>query len=1289
MATQERIGELKGRNEELSNKIGEERERLGKLNEWREAFEEELHTVKSSLADVKKSLDSRSMFSLRALIDGIEKDVKSIERSSSEQESHLGNITNLLEEITSQRTIIDQLLSELSELKNQLPPIDDNTFRKRRETEKAIKQKLQHKVAQLETEAQKVVGIYDAARLEAKRAMEAANIYKEVIEGMKQARIQSLDAENRMREAGEQMRAQNGSAKEARAKSKMLKEQSSSLDAEALREAKARADTLTKREEQLTPLIAKIRNDLSEISQQSLKGETLAGGDKRQLLLDIDTIREQADQTQQRVEPLNESFKQMGQQLEDVDKRVRELMDSSGKASEDTATARDQIQQVIKAMPELKEEWEDSQKRIDQTIANVKETRSKLALLKEKVLLARDKANRIKLGAHFERGSYLELPLPQTSDDFASITDVRFFFRTREQNGFLFFLGSSNAQLAGEFLGIELEHKRPKMTLNLGGRAASLLHMATPVNDMKWRELAVQRKGKRATMKLSKPGGNVDEPEEEKSIELTAGKSILNFFDDLRHLFVGGIPPNFLLPSALQQRHFMGDLDKLIVNGELIGFWNSEKSHGISGSEMRQLPDSEKTAENGVTFNGRGYLQMDVGPWNPRKRTAIMLSFLSYSPDGLLFFVGKDRDQLVLELVGGRISLLFDLGSGPAKLVSNEENYNDGKWHLVEVDRTEKAAKLQVDGTDKVEGETPGSLFEMSVSDSFFLGGLPTSIETTRFAVHPFRGCIRNLKLDADYISLARPKASKGVQSSCVNRDVRVGTLLSERSFAQFTGLSLNGQLELCFRFRPAISISSEQEVHLLSVMVNNDQEELLRVHLEDGGRFLAIRPNGDDTGLIRTELSHRLSGGWHHLCVLRNSKIMHIFVDDVIDEQREAPIEGIDLLNSNDVLLGFGRLESSPSFVGCIGDILLGGQLLSLAQSSANELTLSGCSIAGLNEFPSSIDESMPDIPLPVVNAEQRQPKEESKKGEIDENKIISSTPSAKVRPEGECALPLKPHGEREDSSGMRFGLSPNARLEFDVGQITGTDLLFTLELRATAANGIILFATDERHSQFIVIYLLNGKPAFSSKSAFGQLTITSTKSLLDGEWHSIRAQREGPASALYIDGQLNVQNISDELTINSIDHLNLQKTLFIGGLPLELVPFAARLLPGVKSEFGGCLRNFGFNGRQLEELPLKEIGTVPCSQFKEPGLFFGKEGGYAILDRQLVVGTSFSLELELKPRTKNAVIVSVGVLEFLSLQLLNGSVKFSVDNGNGVESVLFEPPIGTSLCDGHWHQV
>lgn len=69
--------------------------------------------------------------------------------------------------------------------------------------------------------------------------------------------------------------------------------------------------------------------------------------------------------------------------------------------------------------------------------------------------------------------------------------------------------------------------------------------------------------------------------------------------------------------------------------------------------------------------------------------------------------------------------------------------------------------------------------------------------------------------------------------------------------------------------------------------------------------------------------------------------------------------------------------------------------------------------------------------------------------------------------------------------------------------------------------------------------------------------------------------------------------------------------------------------------------------------------------------------------------VGISFSFELEIKSRTKNAILLSVGKLEFLTLQLLNGTVKFSVNNGAGIETVIYEPPINNLICDGHWHQI
>lgn len=37
-----------------------------------------------------------------------------------------------------------------------------------------------------------------------------------------------------------------------------------------------------------------------------------------------------------------------------------------------------------------------------------------------------------------------------------------------------------------------------------------------------------------------------------------------------------------------------------------------------------------------------GFLVFPLAFWNPRKQTKVSLSFLTYAPDGLLFYLGKD-----------------------------------------------------------------------------------------------------------------------------------------------------------------------------------------------------------------------------------------------------------------------------------------------------------------------------------------------------------------------------------------------------------------------------------------------------------------------------------------------------------------------------------------------------------------------------------------------------------------------------------------------------------------------
>lgn len=64
-------------------------------------------------------------------------------------------------------------------------------------------------------------------------------------------------------------------------------------------------------------------------------------------------------------------------------------------------------------------------------------------------------------------------------------------------------------------------------------------------------------------------------------------------------------------------------------------------------------------------------------------------------------------------------------------------------------------------------------------------------------------------------------------------------------------------------------------------------------------------------------------------------------------------------------------------------------------------------------------------------------------------------------------------------------------------------------------------------------------------------------------------------------------------------------------------------------------------------------------------------------------------SIQFEIKPRTRDALLLSVhGKKAMLALQLVNGSITFTVDNGGGPYVAVFTPDNG-NFCDGQWHKV
>lgn len=80
--------------------------------------------------------------------------------------------------------------------------------------------------------------------------------------------------------------------------------------------------------------------------------------------------------------------------------------------------------------------------------------------------------------------------------------------------------------------------------------------------------------------------------------------------------------------------------------------------------------------------------------------------------------------------------------------------------------------------------------------------------------MQPFRGCLKNLKIDSEYATLAHSKNAKGTQPSCPYTHVRIASLISERARMTLGKLTAKDSFDLSIRFR-----TEQTTAHIVSVL--------------------------------------------------------------------------------------------------------------------------------------------------------------------------------------------------------------------------------------------------------------------------------------------------------------------------------------------------------------------------------------------------------------------------------------------------------------------------------------
>ncbi|CAI4221509.1 unnamed protein product [Auanema sp. JU1783] len=1210
-----------------------------------------LSETQKLLKDSKKKSDAtikaaqqQSLFTLEGLASAINNDVEKLMETRRDVSTLILDINNKTETMRDAFEGITNSLNILVDIRAEVQEAVETRGLKRAKREPMDISPMKEKVSEIAAEASNLESIFVSARQESKAAIEAATAYQNLTDSLASAQSNSQDAIELIDERQENIEGVQSEVSKVHTKSLSLSKEADDLQREVLNELQRKADATDRDIERLTQQLdgmRQLRNSVHSSLSSPLKDDMMAD------------IEDRVNQVQSYKNNLNEALESARKEISETKVQADTVIAKQTDAVQAIKQARNNIKELKDLSETLRKSFDKMSDARNQKSNNVEVAQEKLNHVKEIIAVARDAANRVRLGAHFESGSSLDLNLPIRVSQSAAHTDISFYFRTQYPNGIPFFFGNeegsagTRAVPTDDYIAVEIEQGTPKVTIDLGDEPL-VIKLETRVVDNLWRKIEVERIGKSATVTLSKPNG--EDVAETKKASSTGNKSVLNLHQTQSRLFVGGIPAKSQIDRSVRNRLFYGDIEELLLHGEPVGLWNARNGGmvNVNGAPRRYRSDGS-SSNTGVSLNGEGYIVHDLGHWNPRKKTVLSLQFLTYSPEGLLFYIGKDSDFMSIELSLGSIKLSVDFGSGVGQWTTDSSEYNNGKWHTVSINRDGVHLKLEVDGKTVAEGDAPGEQFEMSVTDKFYLGGIPSGV-STRSPVVPLRGCLRAVRLGSDELDLLGRgvSASKGLRSTCPLGSVRTVSILSERSSAVFENMPSREEAEVTLRFK-----TREQKGLLLNVRSEED-DHLLQLEIDNGQLMVSA---GEDK--LTVEVASASDEQWHFVSVRKGKSILRVDVDDIYSQHidRHQTVEE----NGETASIVFGKQADGSSFVGCVGDVTYNGELLDFAKAKIHEVSLTGCSLKDdeIKTTVATITTSTTPVPSSDDDA------------------------ALQLRPDGHCALPIVPRGINSDSDGLRFGGVPGSRVEYEVTNEsfdkTGT---FTLDLLATANSGVILFASNEKQSDHIGLFLENGRVVFTYNSGNGaNVVLKSKKSVMDGKWHSIKASRTSTESHLVVDDE------SVEIEISSVESIETKAPLFVGGVPSELSAYTRTIIAGVRSEFGGCIRGFKLNKKMLENK--HEYGVQQCSSFTEDGMFFGEKGGYAILKKEYHVGQTFIADIEVRPRTQDAVLFSVGKVEYLSVQINNGSVKFTIDSGAGAESLVYSPSSGSSLCDGHWHSI
>uniref|UniRef100_A0A2K6NZ65 Laminin subunit alpha-2 n=1 Tax=Rhinopithecus roxellana TaxID=61622 RepID=A0A2K6NZ65_RHIRO len=1265
------FGESRGKNEEMEKDLRE------KLADYKNKVDDAWDLLREATNKIREAnrlfaVNQKNMTALEKKKEAVESGKRQIENTLKEGNDILDEANRLADEINS---IIDYV----EDIQTKLPPMSEELNNKIDDLSQEIKdRKLAEKVSQAESHAAQLNdssavldGILDEAKNISFNATAAFKAYSNIKDYIDEAEKVAKEAKDLAHEATKLATGPRGLLKED-AKGSLQK------SFRILNEAKKLANDVKENEDHLNGLKTRIENadarngDLLRALNDTLGKLSAIPNDTAAKL---QAVKDKARQANDTAKDVLAQIKQLHQNLDGLKKNYDKLADSVAKTN---AVVKDPSKNIADADATVKNLEQEADRLIDK-LKPIKELEDNLkkniSEIKELINQARKQANSIKVSVS-SGGDCIRTYKPEIKK--GSYNNIVVNVKTAVADNLLFYLGSAKFI---DFLAIEMRRGKVSFLWDVGSGVGRVEYPDLTIDDSYWYRIMASRTGRNGTISvraLDGPKASIV-PSTYHSTS-PPGYTILDV-DANAMLFVGGLTGKLKKADAVRVITFTGCMGETYFDNKPIGLWNfREKEGDCKGCTVSpQVEDSEGT----IQFDGEGYALVSRPiRWYPNIST-VMFKFRTFSSSALLMYLAtRDlRDFMSVELTDGHIKVSYDLGSGMASVVSNQ-NHNDGKWKSFTLSRIQKHANISIVDIDTNQEEniatsSSGNNFglDLKADDKIYFGGLPT-LRNLRPEVNlkKYSGCLKDIEISRTPYNILSSPDYVGVTKGCSLENVYTVSF-PKPGFVELSPVPVDVGTEINLSF----STKNESGIILLgsggtpapprrkrrqtgqayyAILLNRGR---LEVHLSTGARTMrkiVVRPEPN--------LFH--DGREHSVHVERTRGIFTVQVDENRRYMQNLTVE--QPLEVKKLFVGGAPPEFQPSplrnippFEGCVWNLVINSVPMDFARPvSFKNADIGRCVHQKLRE-----DE---DGAAPAEIVIQPEP--------VPTPAFPTPTP---VLTHGPCAAESEPAlliGSKQ------FGLSRNSHIAiaFDDTKVKNR-LTIELEVRTEAESGLLFYMARINHADFATVQLRNGLPYFSYDLGSGDTNTMIPTKINDGQWHKIKIMRSKQEGILYVDGASN-RTISPR----KADILDVVGMLYVGGLPIN---YTTRRIGPVTYSIDGCIRNLHMEEAPADlEEPTSSFHVGTCFANAQRGTYFDGTG-FAKAVGGFKVGLDLLVEFEFRTTRTTGVLLGISSqkMDGMGIEMIDEKLMFHVDNGAGRFTAIYDAGVPGHLCDGQWHKV